>query len=107
MDRTGWEVEAAWTFELPLVWASGGRQLFTTLQPAVRYSYLEPEFAGGSPQYPAPSVRWEWSKLDYGVRLGIVSGIDLTVEFADNEMTLANGREISADELLATLRFRK
>ena len=49
MDRTGWEVEAAWTFELPLVWASGGRQLFPTIQPAVRYSYLEPEFAGGSP----------------------------------------------------------
>lgn len=107
LDRTGWEVEAAWTFELPLVWASGGRQLFTTLQPAVRYSYLEPEFAGGSPQYPAPSVRWEWSKLDYGVRVGIVSGVDLTVEFADNEMTLPTGRKISADELLATLRFRK
>lgn len=107
MDRTGWEVEAAWTFELPLVWASGGRQLFPTIQPAVRYSYLEPEFAGGSPQYPAPSVRWEWSKLDYGIRLGIVSGVDLTVEFADNTMTLANGREISADELLATLRIRK
>lgn len=106
MDRTGWEAEAAYTFELPLVWAAGGRQLFPTLQPAVRYSYLEPEFAGGSPFYPAPSVRWEWAKLDYGIRLGIVDGVDLTVEFADNVMTLANGREISADELLATLRWR-
>ena len=106
MDRTGWEAEIAWRFDLPLAWATGGRQLFPSIQPAVRYSYLKPEFAGGSPRYPAPSVRWEWVKLDYGIRLGIVEGVDLTLEFADNEMTLANGREVSNDELLTTLRWR-
>ena len=72
----------------------------------VRYSFLKPEFAGGSPRFPSPSVRWEWSKLDYGVRFGIIEKVDLTLEFADNEMTLANGRKISNDELLTTLRFR-
>ena len=84
MDRTGYEAELAWRFELPLVAAVAGRQLFPSIQPAVRYSYLEPEFAGPSAQYPASSVRWEWTKLDYGLRLGIVQGVDLTIEFADN-----------------------
>ena len=106
MDRTGYEGEVAWRFDLPLAWAAGGRQLFPYFQPVVRYSFLEPEFAGGSPRFPSPSVRWEWSKLDYGLRLGIIEGVDLTLEFADNEMTLANGRKLSNDELLTPLRFR-
>jgi len=105
LDRTGWEVEAAWRVDLPLVAATGGQQLFPSIQPSVRYSRLEPEFVGGGP-FPGPSVRWEWTKIDYGVRLGIVGGTDLTVEFQDNEMTLASGAKISNDELLATLRWR-
>ncbi len=106
MARKGYEVEASWRWDLPLVWATGGRQLFPSIQPAVRWSRLEPEFAGGSPAFPAASVRWEWEKLDYGVRFGIVPGVDLTLELADNTMTLANGRKVSSDELLATLRWR-
>jgi hypothetical protein len=106
MDRTGYEAELAWRFELPLAWAVGGRQLFPSVAPAARYSRLEPEFAGGSAQYPAPSVRWEWTKLDLGIRLVIVAGVDLTLEYADNVLTRADGRELSEDELLATLRFR-
>ena len=106
MDRTGYEGELAWKFELPIFASVAGRQLFPSIQPAVRYSYLKPEFAGPSAQFPAPSVRWEWVKLDYGLRIGIIQGVDLTVEFADNEMTLANGRKVSNDELLSTLRWR-
>jgi hypothetical protein len=105
MDRTGWEVEAAWRIELPLVAAVGGRQLFPHLQPALRYSVLEPEFAGGGP-FPGPSVRWEWTKLDAGLRIGILAGIDLTIELQDNTMTLASGAEVSNDEWLGTLRWR-
>jgi len=105
LDRTGWEAEAAWRFELPLARAVGGRQLFPAIQPAVRYSHLKPEFAGGGP-FPGPSVRWEWTKIDYGVRLTLVNGIDLTLEYGDNEMTLANGSKVSNDELLTTLRWR-
>ena len=105
MDRIGWEAEAAWRIELPLRWAVGGRQIFPSLQPAVRYSLLEPEFAGGGP-FPAPSVRWEWTKIDAGLRVGILQGIDFTVELQDNEMTLLNGTEVSNDEWLGTLRWR-
>jgi len=106
LTRKGYEAEASWRFDLPLVWAVGGRQLFPSVQPAVRWSRLEPDFAGGSAAFPAPSVRWEWDKLDYGVRLGIVEGVDLTLEYADNTMTLANGSEVSYAELLTTLRWR-
>lgn len=106
MKRVGYEGELAWRIELPLVWAVAERQLFPFIAPAVRYSELDPEFEGGSPKFPAPSVRWDWTKLDYGLRLGIVEGIDLTVEYADNTLTLLNGREVSEDELLATLRWR-
>jgi hypothetical protein len=106
MDRSGYEAELAYRFDLPLGAAVGGRQLFPSIQPVLRYSYLEPEFSGPSGQYPATSIRWEWVKLDYGIRLGIIAGVDLTVEFADHEMTLGSGRKVSNDELLSTLRFR-
>jgi hypothetical protein len=107
MDRSGREAEAAWRFELPLVWALGGRQLFPSIAPALRWSKLEPEFDGGSAQFPAPSLRWEWRKLDYGVRLGIVAGLDLTVEVADHEFILGSGAHRDNDELLTTLHWRR
>jgi hypothetical protein len=107
MKRTGLEGEAAWRFELPLVAAVDGRQLFPAIQPAVRYSRLDPHFTGGSPLYPAPSVRWPWVKIDYGIRLTVIAGIDLTAEYADNRLTRADGRVLSENELLVTLRFRK
>ena len=105
LPRTGAEVELAWSFDLPVVWGVGGRQLFPRIQPAVRYSRLDPDFKS-VPGFPAPSITWEWEKLDYGLRLGIVSGIDLTLEYADNGFTLASGREVGNDELLTTLRWR-
>lgn len=106
MDRDGLEVELAHRFDLPLRWAIAGRQLFPYVAPAVRYSELDPDFDGGDPRYPAPSVRWEWRKLDVGLRFGLVSGLDLTLEYADNELTLGSGRRASNDELLTTLRWR-
>ena len=105
LPRTGWEVEAAWRFELPLVWAVGGQQLFPSVAPAVRYSRLEPEFANPA-RTPAPSLAWEWEKLDAGIRLGIVGGTDLTVEYARNEFLTARGWRDN-DELLAILRWRR
>jgi hypothetical protein len=105
LERTGWETELAWRLDLPLVWAAAGRQVLPSIQPAVRYSELEPEIVGGGP-FPGPSVRWPWTKLDYGVRLGLVGTSDLTAERSENEMTLANGRKISYDEVLVSLRLR-
>ena len=103
--RTGYEAEAAWRFELPLVAASGGRQLFPAIAPAVRFSRLDPDFA--APRItPSPSWAWEWDKFDVGVRLTLVDGIDLTAELALNDFVLGSGAERSNDELLVTLRWR-
>jgi hypothetical protein len=104
LDRTGYEAELAWSFKLPRWKAGGGRQLLPYIQPAVRFSHLEPEFSGGSPLYPAPSVRWEWDKWDVGMRLGIVPGVDLTAEWADNTFVVRD-RDESMSELLLTLRW--
>ncbi len=104
--RTGYEGELAWRIDLPVVWGLAGQQLFPSIQPSVRYSKLDPEFRA-SPFFPAPSVTWEWEKLDYGIRLGIVPGVDLTVEYADNSFILASGAERENNEVLATLRFKK
>lgn len=105
LGRTGVEAEAAWRFELPLRWAVGGRQLFPSIAPAVRYSRLDPDFAAPAVT-PSPSFAWAWEKLDWGIRLGLVPGIDLTLEVADNDFVLKSGAHGSNDEFLATLRWR-
>ncbi len=110
LPRTGIEGEIAWRFDLPLVWAVDGRQLFTFIAPAVRYSKLDNDFeflpvAGRVPS-PAPSLTWDWEKIDAGLRLGIFSGVDLTVEYADNRFILGSGAERENNEFLSTLRWR-
>jgi hypothetical protein len=104
LPRTAWEAEAAWRFELPLVWAIGGQQLFPSIAPAVRFSQLDPDFRNPS-QTPVPSLAWEWEKLDAGIRLGLTPGTDLTVEYARNRFLTAAGWRDN-DELLSTLRWR-
>jgi hypothetical protein len=104
LPRTGLEAEAAWRFDLPLVWAAGGRQLFPFVAPAVRWSKLDNDF-GNLPRTPAPSLAWDWEKLDFGVRLGLFEGTDLTLELADHTFVLASGAEADNDELLVTLRW--
>ncbi|MGE5233684.1 MAG: hypothetical protein ACM3OB_06195 [Acidobacteriota bacterium] len=115
LKRKGFEAEAAYGFELPLRWAVGGRQLFPRLQPAVRYSELKPEksfdpanpgWRGGSPLFPAPSLRWDWRKIDYGLRLTIVSGIDLTLEYSDDRTTTLANVNVQHNEALVTLHWR-
>lgn len=104
LPRTGFEVEAAWRFDLPLVWAYDGRQLFSSIQPAIRYSRLDNGFA--NPEVtPFPSASWDWVKIDYGIRLAILPGLDLTAEFADNRFDTANGTR-GNDEWLMTLRWQ-
>lgn len=105
LERSGFETEVAWRFDLPLVAAAGGRQLFPWIAPAVRYSRLEPDFR--APEVtPSPSFAWEWEKLDVGIRLAVLRGIDVTAEYARNELVLASGAKGGNDELLVTLRWR-
>jgi hypothetical protein len=105
LERLGLEAEVAWRLELPLVWAVRGRQLFPSIAPAVRWSRLEPDFAP-PPVTPSPSFAWEWEKVDVGVRLTVVRGIDLTAEYAAHEFIRAAG-PADNDELLVTLRWRR
>jgi hypothetical protein len=104
LPRSGYELEAAWTFDLPLVWAIDGRQVFSSIQPAIRYSRLDNDF--DNPDItPFPSGAWDWEKIDIGLRLTVLPGLDLTAEYADNEFQTANGAA-GNDEWLLTLRWR-
>jgi hypothetical protein len=105
LPRTGIEGEVAWSFDLPLVWSLGERQLFPWIAPAVRYSKLDNDFRNPR-QTPSPSFSWDWEKIDAGLRLGIVGGTDLTLEYADNDFILATGAHRNNNEYLATLRWR-
>ena len=105
LPRTGWEAEAAWRFNLPLVWGIAGRQLFPSIAPAVRYSALDNHFR--NPRLtPSPSFAWDWEKADAGLRLGLIPGLDLTVEYTKNTFTLASGAEKNNNEWLTTLAWR-
>lgn len=105
LPRTGLEAEVAWRFELPLWLSIGDRQLFTFIAPAVRYSALDNDFLN-HPLTPAPSLAWDWTKLDAGLRVGIIPGADLTIEYADHEFTLASGAKRENNEFLTTFRWR-
>jgi hypothetical protein len=105
LPRTGWEAEAAWRFDLPLVWGIAGRQLFPSIAPAVRYSTLDNHFR--NPRLtPSPSFAWDWEKTDAGLRLGLIPGLDLTVEYSKNIFTLASGAKRNNNEWLTTLGWR-
>jgi hypothetical protein len=106
LPRTGIEAEVAWRFDLPLWVAVGDRQLFPWIAPAVRWSKLDNDFRNSRNGTPAPSLSWDWEKLDAGLRFGIFQGIDLTLEHADNSFILGNGSERDNNEFLATLRWR-
>jgi len=105
LPRKGLEAEVAWQFDLPLVWAVGGRQLFTFIAPAVRYSKLTNDFKNVLPT-PSPSFAWNWEKIDSGLRLGIFPGVDLTAEYALNRFVIGNGTTHGNNEVLTTLRWR-
>jgi hypothetical protein len=105
LPRTGIEGEASWRFELPLRLSIGDQQLFTYVAPAVRYSKLDNKFRNPKTT-PAPSLAWDWEKVDAGVRLGVISGVDLTLEYADNTFILGSGARRDNNEFLTTLRWK-
>lgn len=105
LGRIGYEGELAWRFDLPLAASLDGRQLFPSIQPVVRYSKLDPDYRA-APRSPSPSFAWQWEKLDLGLRLTILSGIDLTAEYAKNDFILGSGAKRNNHETLVTLRWR-
>ena len=105
MPRRGYEAEVSYRIELPLWFAAGGRQVLSSIAPAVRFSRLDNGFRDLLPT-PAPSFAWDWDKIDFGVRCTLYAGIDLTAEYADNTFTLGTAMKGHENEFLSTLRLR-
>ena len=103
LKRDGYELETLYKWSLPLKYATGGKQLFTFLQPVFRFSMLDNDF-GPVPLFPAPSTFWDWKKYDIGLRVGIVSGVDFTMEYSVHDITAF--LPVDEDEFLTTLRIR-
>lgn len=100
LPRTGYEVEAGYRFALGDL--ADPNDLFPSIQPAIRFSRLENDFS--APRgFVAPSLAWDWDKLDVGLRLTIIRKLDLTLEYSFHD--IAASRSISHDEALATLRL--
>ncbi len=105
LERKGYEGEFSWTFKLPLWWAFNEAQIFPSITPVLRYSKIDSGFVGDLATYPAPSVWWNWKKLDIGVSARLYRGWRLTVEYADNQFLRGSNWEHN-DEYLATVRWR-
>jgi hypothetical protein len=101
LPREGAEAELAWRAEIPGILV-GETPVGRWVEPVVRASFIDNHFVA-PPLYPAPSVAWNWRKYDLGVRAGIVPGIDLTAEYAVNDVDTRPGT-IHPNELLITLR---
>jgi hypothetical protein len=100
--RSGYEVEAGYRFPLNGLFAVGDQPWFNWIQPAVRVSRIENDFSAPAGMF-AKSFAWDWTKLDFGFRAGIVRNVDLTVEYARHDMRTRTG-VLHPDELLVTLR---
>jgi hypothetical protein len=101
LPRLAFEVEAGYRFVLGDPADPG--DLFPVLQPAIRFSRLGNDFRAPA-GFVAPSLAWDWDKLDLGLRVTIVKRLDLTLEYAIHD--IAASRKIRHDEALATLRLR-
>jgi hypothetical protein len=93
LDRDGFEIELSYVFDSAI-----------TITPVIRYSELNNDFVG-HPLFPAPSLAWDWRKIDYAVNIDFSDNLRLIVEYADNEVQRA-GRWESHNELLLTLRWQ-
>jgi hypothetical protein len=103
LPRRGYEVELAWRFALPGLFLVGESPVVNWIQPVVRVSHIDNRFTTPR-QFPAPSFGWDWTKYDFGLRVGLVREVDLTAEYARHDAVRANGTKIHPDELLITLR---
>lgn len=103
LTRSGYEVEVAYYVPLNGLFLSGETPILNWVEPCVRVSEIVNHFF--TPRtYPAPSIGWDWVKYDIGVRIGILTGVDLTVEYSRNDVLLFSGAKIHPDETLVTLR---
>jgi hypothetical protein len=95
-DRSGWEVEAGYRIPLNL-------GIVESIQPAVRASSIRNDF-GPIAGFPAPSIWWDWDKVDGGVRVGLKHGLDVTVEYTQHHVD--SRFPLHLKEALVTVRWR-
>ncbi|HEX7527866.1 MAG TPA: hypothetical protein VF425_02070, partial [Thermoanaerobaculia bacterium] len=103
LEREGYEAEVSAHIPLPGLFASGDQSVVNWIEPTVRVSYIDNLFALPD-GFISPAVGWDWRKYDFGFRLGIVRGLDLTVEYSRNETTTKRKGVLHPDEGLLTLR---
>jgi hypothetical protein len=102
LKRRGYETELALRIPLDGLFLVGESPVGTWLVPVIRVSRIKNLF--DSPrEYPAPSVHWDWTKYDFGLRIGVVRDVDLTVEFSRHDMTVRS-QNLHPDETLVTMR---
>jgi hypothetical protein len=104
LNREGAEVEAGWQFHWSAGPSVGGESLLQGIQPAIRWSAIRNRFKGNGVLYPAPSIWWNWIKLDVGVRIGFAKNVDLTIEHAKHNIVAPV--HVKPNETLVTLRWR-
>jgi hypothetical protein len=104
MHRSGAEAEFGYKFDCSGGPSASSESLLQSVQPAVRWSELHYGFKGNGAQYPAPSIWWNWTKIDAGIRIGFAKHVDLTIERARNN--IGAPKKIHPDETLATVRVR-
>ena len=101
LHRQGYELETGW--RIPL-----GRGPIQYIQPTGRISGLQNSFrAAADKRFPAPSVWWPWTKIDYGIRAGLGHGIDITAEQTKHNIgTPVTAPQVREKETLVTLRIK-
>ena len=104
LDRQGEEAEIGYKVDVL-------KGLLVSVMPVVRWSGLQNDFVGVGTKYPAPSVWWNWTKTDYGVRVAFARDIDLTVERTQHNIAHpsppnAPPNKLHRTETLVTVRIR-
>src|SRR5258708_14663945 len=103
LHREGYELETGYKVPFAFGPTVHGDRLFQYVQPTVRFSGLVNRFKGPK-TFVAPSVWWNWTKLDYGFRVGLAKNVDITAERAKHHIEAPI--KLQPNETLVTLRVR-
>jgi hypothetical protein len=99
LQRQGYELEAGYHFALNIPHLG----IIKSIQPAARLSGLTNRFVGPA-LYTAPSVWWQWTKIDAGLRIGLTRGVDVTIETTKHNV--GSRFKLNLRETMATVRWR-
>lgn len=97
LGRSGQELELSYVMSSTMF----GSNIYIT--PVVRYSQIDNDFVG-TPNYPAPSVWWDWQKIDYALNLDLTDQWRITLEYTDNQFE-RGGKTESNNETLLSVRW--